>query len=83
VPTDSAIAVRQRTGQGRRDFAVAAAGVLLERVTDLLGRLTSDVLVGVVQTVHHRAQDFRIALAIVRTELVDRVSALFAVAGRL
>jgi hypothetical protein len=52
-------------------------------VTDLLGRLTSDVLVGVVQTVDHRTQDFRIALAIVRTELVDRVSALFAVAGRL
>jgi hypothetical protein len=83
VPTNSAIAVRQRTGQGRRDFAVAAAGVLLERVTEFLGRLASDVLVGVVQTVDHRAQDFRIALAIIRTQLVDRVSALLAVAGRL
>jgi len=83
VTTDGAIAVRQRAGQGRCDFAVAAAGVLLELVTELLGRLASDVLVGVVQAVHHRAQDFRIALAIVRTQLVDRVGALTAVASRL
>src|SRR5580692_1965919 len=83
VLADATIAVRQRTGQGRHDFAAAAAGVLLQRVTNRFSRLTTNVLVGVIQTVDHRAQDFRIALAVIRAQLVDGVSALLAVAGRL
>ena len=80
---DAAIAVSQRAGQRGRDLAAAAARIPVELQADLLGRLAADVFIGVIQGVDHRAENLRIALAVVGTELADGMRPLMAVAGRL
>ncbi len=83
VMADAAVAVSQSAGEGGHDFAAAAARIPVEGNADLIGRLTADMFIGVIEGIDHRAEDLRIALAVEGTQLVNGVGPLTAIAGRL
>lgn len=83
LTTDFLVAVTQSGGQRGHDLLAAAAGVLTKLVADFIRGFRPDFFVGIVQGVNHRNDDFRIALAIEVTQIVNRMTAIFGVAGGL
>lgn len=77
------VAVSQGRGQSRNDLLVAAARIVFELIADFLGRFFPNFLVGVVQGVDEGRHDFGIAHAVELAEALNRLFAIFGVAGRL
>lgn len=83
LTSHTTIAIAQRTGQGRDDFGAAAA-VLTNLITDLVGSHPANSFISIVQTIDEGRHDFRIADAIIAiAEFPQGSTSLTGIAGRL